>query len=285
MTAFTITNAVAGQQYCFAVASYSRRSKVRGPVPFAAHQPVSIADQPWQPHLDGRRSATLQLTGSGPDRQPLTYRSGMPPGLLLMAATGFISGTPTTAGNYAVAATAPITSCSSRHSHSRGRFRRGRRATARHPRFPLAVPTSASSYSSSASAITVGGTAADNVGVSTVTWHNSRVAAEPPMVRRAGSVPFVGLQLGSNVITVTARDCRWQCRHGRFDRHSHCTRRHSADYRDQHADDCAHDDDDAIQPDSRGHRIGQRWGDASQLGQQPGRLGHGDWHDELAHRV
>jgi hypothetical protein len=108
-TTFTFANAVAGRQYCFAVTAYSgtslesqRSNEVCGfsnAAPTLTN-PGNVLSTVGQP-------TTLQLTGSDPDGQPLTYSAtGLPPGLSLMASTGFISGSGTTAGNYGVTVTA-----------------------------------------------------------------------------------------------------------------------------------------------------------------------------------
>ena len=47
------------------------------------------------------QAVTLQLVGSDPASQPLTYSAtGLPTGLSVMASTGYISGAGTTAGSY-----------------------------------------------------------------------------------------------------------------------------------------------------------------------------------------
>ena len=108
-TTFTFNSAVAGQRYCFAVSAYAsatlestRSNEVCGfsnvpPVLTNPGNQSSIAGQP----------TTLQLTASDPDGQPVTYAAtGLPPGLSLMASTGYISGSGSTAGSYGVTVTA-----------------------------------------------------------------------------------------------------------------------------------------------------------------------------------
>jgi hypothetical protein len=108
-TTFTFSRAVAGQRYCCAVAAYAsaalecaRSSEVCGfsnvpPVLTNPGSQSSIAGQP----------TSLQLTASDPDGQPVTYAAtGLPPGLSLMASTGYISGSGSTAGSYGVTVTA-----------------------------------------------------------------------------------------------------------------------------------------------------------------------------------
>ena len=54
--------------------------------------------------------------------------------------------------------------------------------------------------------VSLTGTAADNVGVTSVSWSNSRGGGGSASGTTSWSVPAIGLQVGSNVITVTARD-------------------------------------------------------------------------------
>jgi putative Ig domain-containing protein len=109
-TLFTFTNAIAGQRYCFAVSAYLVSSHLEGP---NSTEVCGYSNTPPTLVNPGDRSSavgdavTLQLQGSDADAQPLTYSAtGLPPGLTMMASTGFISGTGTTAGSYSVTARA-----------------------------------------------------------------------------------------------------------------------------------------------------------------------------------
>ena len=108
-TMYTFTNAVAGQRYCFAVTAFSS-SSIESP---KSNEVCGFSNAPPSLTNPGKLSSTvgqptsLQLTGSDPDGQPLTYSAtGLPPGLSLMASTGYISGSGITAGNYSVSVTA-----------------------------------------------------------------------------------------------------------------------------------------------------------------------------------
>ena len=109
-TLFTFTNAIAGQRYCFAVSAYLLASRLEGPNSTEAcgysNTPPTLVNPGDRTSAVGQ-AVTLQLQGSDPDAQPLTYSgSGLPPGLTLMASTGFISGAGTTTGSYSVTARA-----------------------------------------------------------------------------------------------------------------------------------------------------------------------------------
>jgi hypothetical protein len=109
-TLFAFNTAVAGQRYCFAVSAYLLSSQLDGP---NSAEVCGYSDAPPTLQNPGSRTSTvgqpvtLQLVGSDPQSQPLTYSAtGLPPGLSVMASTGFISGTGTTAGTYNVTARA-----------------------------------------------------------------------------------------------------------------------------------------------------------------------------------
>jgi hypothetical protein len=80
---------------------------VEGPAQEDPPEPEANAAPSLAPVMDqvGRigQATQLQLLGSDPDGDTLTYRSrGLPPGLQLNQGTGLIAGTPTTAGSYGV---------------------------------------------------------------------------------------------------------------------------------------------------------------------------------------
>jgi Fibronectin type III domain len=104
-TAATFNNATPGQRYCFAVTAYSSAS-LESPKSNEVCGYSNAAPALTNP---GNQSSTvgqptsLQLAASDPEGQPLTFSAtGLPPGVTVMASTGFISGSGTTAGNYLV---------------------------------------------------------------------------------------------------------------------------------------------------------------------------------------
>ncbi|PYM97031.1 MAG: hypothetical protein DME04_00070 [Candidatus Rokuibacteriota bacterium] len=74
------------------------------------------------------------------------------------------------------------------------------------PSVTITSPQGASGYSTSSSPITLAGTASDNVGVTQVTWSNSRGGSGTATGTTNWTASGIALQLGSNVLTVTARD-------------------------------------------------------------------------------
>ena len=108
-TIFAWVGAAEGQLYCFAVSAYIA-GYLEGPYSsevcgYSNASPTLI--NPGNRVSTQGQATSLQLQGSDPLGQPLTYSAfGLPPGLNLMPSTGFISGTPTTVGTYNVTATA-----------------------------------------------------------------------------------------------------------------------------------------------------------------------------------
>src|SRR5207247_9386452 len=61
-------------------------------------------------------------------------------------------------------------------------------------------------YSTSNALLTLGGIASDNVGVTRVTWANSRGGSGMAIGTTSWMASGIGLQPGTNVLTVTAQD-------------------------------------------------------------------------------
>jgi hypothetical protein len=74
------------------------------------------------------------------------------------------------------------------------------------PTVTITTPTTAATYSTSSSPLTLGGTAADNVGVTQVTWANDRGGSGTATGTTSWTAGGIALQGGTNILTVTARD-------------------------------------------------------------------------------
>jgi len=74
------------------------------------------------------------------------------------------------------------------------------------PTVAITSPTSSSTLAVNTSTTALGGTSSDNVGVTQVSWSNSRGGSGTASGTTSWSVASIALQTGSNVITVTARD-------------------------------------------------------------------------------
>jgi len=205
MTAWSFTSAVAGRQYCFTVTAYvsgplegppSNEACGWGNAPPALTNPGTQSSKVGQP-------ASLQLGGSDPKGDVLTYSAtGLPPGLTLMASTGYVSGTPTTSGSYSVTARVSDGTLTASQTFT---WTTGVVDTAA-PVVTISSPTSAATYSTAAATVSLSGTASDSVGVTQVTWVNNRGGSGTASGATSWIVPSLALQAGSNLLTVTARD-------------------------------------------------------------------------------
>src|SRR3989449_6934673 len=74
------------------------------------------------------------------------------------------------------------------------------------PTVAITSPTFGATYSTSNALLTLGGIASDNVGVTRVTWANSRGGSGMAIGTTSWMANGFGLQLGTNVLTVTAQD-------------------------------------------------------------------------------
>jgi len=74
------------------------------------------------------------------------------------------------------------------------------------PAVTITSPTSGTTYTASSSSLTLGGTASDNVGVTQVTWANSLGGNGTATGTTAWTASGIVLQMGTNMLTVQARD-------------------------------------------------------------------------------
>jgi hypothetical protein len=74
------------------------------------------------------------------------------------------------------------------------------------PVVSITAPTTAATFSTNSTPVTLGGTGTDNVGVTQVTWSNDRGGSGTASGAGIWTASGIVLQLGANVLTVTARD-------------------------------------------------------------------------------
>jgi hypothetical protein len=74
------------------------------------------------------------------------------------------------------------------------------------PTVSINGPTSTTTFSTSASSLSLNGAAADNRGVTQVTWSNNRGGSGTANGTTSWTTAAIPLQTGTNVITITARD-------------------------------------------------------------------------------
>jgi len=205
-TYYVLSDAVAGQSYYFTVASYvpgpilgDRSPEVLG---LSDEAPTLINPGP-QTSVAGAE-ATLQLTGSDPVGQPVSYSAeGLPPGMDFIASTGSIAGTPTTAGTYLVTATVSDGVLTDSQAFTWTVSPASADTTA--PTVTITLPTTAETFTTNRSYLTLGGTAVDDGLVTEVTWSNGN-GSEGRATGTENWIAGIPLQRGANYITVQARD-------------------------------------------------------------------------------
>ena len=117
---YVFTSATAGQQYCFVVTAQAGElvSPYSSEVCSLNNQPP-VLSQPFNQRTTLGQSATLQLSASDPEGNPVTFSaSGLPPGMSVNSSTGLIAGVPSVAGTFSVVATASDGSSSSSRTFS-----------------------------------------------------------------------------------------------------------------------------------------------------------------------
>jgi len=201
--------------YYFAVAAYSSsglRSSLSPEVSWAATAPVLM--NPGSQTSTAGQSVTLTLTATDPNGLGLTYQaSGLPTGLAIANATGIISGIAATAGAYNVTASATNTVGASATQlftwtvltqPSSPVVQTGDTTP---PRILITSPTTGGSYTTNTPAISLSGSASDNVGVVSVSWASDRGGRGDATAEGSSwTAARIPLKNGPNVLTVTATD-------------------------------------------------------------------------------
>ena len=218
-TTFTWPNAVAGQRYCVQslhmwTAEGPRSAQTCG----YSNQFPALTNPGARTSVVGN-TTSLQLVGIDPDGAPVTYfASGLPAGLSLMAGNGYISGVPAAVGNYSVTASVSDGALNSTPqvftwsvsaaptSGSAPSPSAPSTSDTNAPWIAIGSPTTAATYTSSATTLALGGSASDNVSVVSVSWTNNRGGSGKTSGTTSWSTGSIGLKTGTNVITVTARD-------------------------------------------------------------------------------
>ena len=230
-TLFAFNTAVAGQRYCFAVSAYLLSSQLEGPNSVEVcgysnaaptlQNPGTVSSTVGQP-------TSLQLVGSDPQSQPLTYSAtGLPPGLSVQASTGYISGTGTTSGTYSVTARASdgvlnssqvftwimnattsggSTSTPTPPPPTGGSTGGSTGPDSTRPTIAITGPTSGDSFATSLASITVSGIASDNVGVARVMFSNDQTGVLGQASGTTNWSTSIALAAGTNYITVRSYD-------------------------------------------------------------------------------
>lgn len=204
---YTLSDAVPGRQYCFAVAAYAA-GRLEGPKSAAtcgySDAPPVLANPGSQTTSVGQ-SVALELSAKDPMGQPVSYgATGLPPGLAIRASTGLISGAPTRIGTYSVTATASDGALVDSESFTWTVRDAGPDTTP--PELRVTSPTEGASYAASTSTVTVSGTASDAGRVALVNWSNDRGGSGTAAGTTAWTAADIVLKTGANAITITARD-------------------------------------------------------------------------------
>ncbi len=171
-----------------------------GTLNFGSVNVGSFVDQTFT--VQSTRSGTVSGTAS--TSAPFSIVSGSPFTLVGVGATQTVTVrfTPTTPAT----ATTNVNFTADGDTFSRNASGTGIAIDTTPPTVAITSPTSNPTYSTSSSPLTLGGTASDNVGVTQVTWANSRGGSGTSSGTTSWTASGIVLQAGTNVLTVTARD-------------------------------------------------------------------------------
>ena len=189
---------------CSAAASAAARSEFTvsptGTVNFGNVNLESFAEQTYT--VSNRAGGTV--TGSASVPLPFTIVSGSPFSLNGAGATQAVKVRFTPATNTTMSVTISLTA--NGETVTRVATGTGVGTDTTKPSIGITSPTSSASYTTGSASLTLQGTASDNVGVTQVTWTNSRGGSGTATGTTSWSASGIALQSGSNVLTVTARD-------------------------------------------------------------------------------
>ena len=208
-TTFSWSNASAGTRYCVQVAAYLNSFEgPRSSVTCGYTNQFPALTNPGNQSSVVGVPTSLQLAGSDPDGAAVSYSaSGLPTGLSLMAASGYISGTPATVGSYTVTASVSDGVLSSAPQLFTWSVSSGSGSgDSILPSIAITSPTTEPTYTVTTPTISVSGTAIDNVGVASVSWSTNRGGRGTATGTTNWSTGDISLKPGTNVITMTARD-------------------------------------------------------------------------------
>ena len=204
--AVSAVDAIGNQSSCSSIASAIARAEFAvsptGTVNFGSVNLGSFAEQTFTVSSTGGGT----VSGSASVAAPFSIASGSPFTLSGAGATQAVKVrfTPTTATT--VSTNLTLTAGGGTISAIVTGSGAGAGAETTPPTVTITSPTSSPTYTATGSSLTLQGTASDNVGVSQVTWVNSRGGSGTATGTSSWTASAIALQLGSNVLAVTARD-------------------------------------------------------------------------------
>lgn len=205
-TSAVFANAVPGQRYYFAVAAYTTNSAVSplaDEISWVSDPPPVLQNPGDQTSMVGE-SVALQLVGSDPGGQSVSYAAtGLPPGVDL-AATGLLQGAPTTAGSYVV--TASVSDGAASASVSFNWTVSALDRTAPVVTITSPAPKPSENYTTPGSSVTIAGLASDAGPVVSVRWSNGATGAAGAAVGTNSWSAVIPLAVGRNDLEISATD-------------------------------------------------------------------------------